>query len=1026
MSVDIDGRLFHQRARKALDSIKACGFDIIADSFDAKNGEMNGADCLLIVAGSADENAGYLKTSAIQLWLLGYEFPDTIILFNSDRIHFLTSQKKGNIIETVNRHSGDLVPIEIHRRGKDEKVNQELFARITDNMKGKVGVVPKEKKEGKFVGEWKAALAGKTFDEVDATEGIAGLLSVKDEDDLKNIELACKLTDSVMRDFFVNEFHSIINSGKKVSHEELSAILDASEWCYPPIIQSGGAYDLRPSANCDGKSLHDGTILCSLGVRYRSYCSNLSRTFMINPEKVKEKNYDFLLKLQAYVFSQITDGIACNVVYEKAVEYVQSNRPELIGIEFKERTFQLSAKSTKILKAGMVLNVSLGFQNLENPEAKPSDPRNKISESGLTSKVSRRYSLLLADIIRVTAEAPVVITGFEKNFNDISWEMKDDDEEKAVKKEKPTVRSSAAAKNSAVLKTKLRGEEKEDDLTSEQKRALHQKKLYEQLQKSGLERFADGADPRKALEKATFRKFECYRKETLLPKPVEELRILVDRRNEAVILPIYGIPVPFHISTLKTVVKNEEGDTIFLRFNFVTPGQSIGKKESNQPFEDATATFIRSMTFRSTDVHRFSEIFRDVNDLKKEIQKREAERKEKADLVEQDKLVEVKGKRPLLLREVFARPAVEGKRFAGDLELHSNGLRYQSALRSDLKIDVLFSNIKHLFFQPCDGELIVVLHIRLKNDIMIGRKKTKDVQFYKEVTDASFDETGNRKRRYNHNDEDELASEQEERMRRAQLNKEFKQYAEKIADAARNMIEVDIPFRDLGFQGVPFRQPVLLLPTTDCLVHLVEFPFLVVTIAEVEIAHLERVRFGLKSFDLVFVFKDFTKPVLQINTIPSEQLENVKEWLDSVDVPFTEGPTNLTWPQIMKTVNASPADFFNEGGWSFLQPESDNSDDESEEESEYEQESEDFDEEESESDYDSDAEASGSGYSDDEDSGEESGKDWDELEKEAVKSDRRKEERDVNPKSSSSSKSSKKKRRDDSDESEDERPRKKK
>lgn len=55
-------------------------------------------------------------------------------------------------------------------------------------------------------------------------------------------------------------------------------------------------------------------------------------------------------------------------------------------------------------------------------------------------------------------------------------------------------------------------------------------------------------------------------------------------------------------------------------------------------------------------------------------------------------------------------------------------------------------------------------------------------------------------------------------------------------------LDVDIPFRDIGFQGVPFRTNVLLQPTTECLVHLTDPPFLVVTITDIEIAHLERVQ----------------------------------------------------------------------------------------------------------------------------------------------------------------------------------------
>lgn len=99
--------------------------------------------------------------------------------------------------------------------------------------------------------------------------------------------------------------------------------------------------------------------------------------------------------------------------------------------------------------------------------------------------------------------------------------------------------------------------------------------------------------------------------------------------------------------------------------------------------------------------------------------------------------------------------------------------------------DILFSNIKHLLFQPCDHELIVVLHIHLKNPILIGKKKAKDVQFFREVSDASFDETGNKKRKKNYHDEDELESEQEERKRRADLNKYFKAFSDKISEAVR-------------------------------------------------------------------------------------------------------------------------------------------------------------------------------------------------------------------------------------------------
>ena len=115
-------------------------------------------------------------------------------------------------------------------------------------------------------------------------------------------------------------------------------------------------------------------------------------------------------------------------------------------------------------------------------------------------------------------------------------------------------------------------------------------------------------------------------------------------------------------------------------------------------------------------------------------------------------------------------------------------------------------------------------------------------------------------------------------------------------------LDLDIPFRELSFEGVPFRTSVRLQPTTECLVHLTDPPFLVVTLSEIEIASLERVQYGLKQFDLVFIFKDFTKAPLHINSIQATQMDDVKNWLEYVFilvyfyVPSNRYPAPLIFP----------------------------------------------------------------------------------------------------------------------------------
>ncbi|KAJ1339695.1 hypothetical protein BSLG_005728 [Batrachochytrium salamandrivorans] len=336
------------------------------------------------------------------------------------------------------------------------------------------------------------------------------------------------------------------------------------------------------------------------------------------------------------------------------------------------------------------------------------------------------------------------------------------------------------------------------------------------------------------------------------------------------------------------------------------------------------------------------------------MQKRDAERLEMADLVEQASLMEVKGRRPRL-PDVFVRPGLEGKRFPGDLEIHLNGLRYQSQLKSDQKIDILFSNVKHLF--PAV------------------------------------------RRRVNYGDEDELAQEQEERRKRLQLNREFQQFSERIK---QKKVLVDVPLRDVAFSGVPFRQLVTLQPTRLS-GSSIRYAILVIPVKDIEIAHLERVQFGLKNFDLVFVYKDFHKAVSHINTIPTSQIETVREWLDSSDIPFSEGPVNLSWPQIMKTINDDPRAFLkrlvagrftDRRQCTLLNRENGSSEEDSISEFEMSGSSSAGSESDSDDSENDGSNVSGSDFSESGSGEDESGEDWDELERKAAQHDRKRHDRE--------------------------------
>lgn len=993
----------------------------------------NSYACLLFLTGARDDESTYKKSTVLQLWLLGYEFAHTAIYVDQDRCVIITSEGKAKHLKHLAAQpTANLGKLDVWTRTKDQAHNKQLFTDLLAVLQtatadgGKVGSIAKDVFKGKFIDEWKEVSGDANLPVEDAAVFLSSAVAVKDADEYAATALAAKAS-VVMMDSFANDMMEIVDNETKTTNVDISDKLDKKidsnkwftksalgkkllqankdfdpelvDWCYSPIVQSGGEYDLKPSAlSSEKRFVGDGVILSSLGLRYKNYCSNIGRTFLIDPTPAIEANYDILLDLQTHIAqSLLKDGAVAKDVYAGALDYLKTKNPDLVdkftknagwltGLEFRDSTLVLNAKNERKLANGQIVSLTIGFNNLT------SDKKN--------------YALLLTDTYKVSEGEAISLSNYQKSRKEITFYFKEDDKLNGVKSENGdrklksekdiNVEKKLAINeaNSKILKSKLRNESAAaDDLNAEKVRQEIQKKLHERREQEGLARFSKADATDESEFKPVFKRYESYVRESQIPNNVKDLKIHIDYKNHTIILPICGRPVPFHINSFKNGSQNEEGDYTYLRLNFNSPGAGgANARRAELPYEDSPDShFVRSITFRSRDRQRMIDVYKAIQDLKKDSVKREAEKKQLADVVSQGNLVELKGSRMKKLENVYVRPTPDTKKIGGVLQIHENGLRYQLSFRADQRVDILFSNIKHLFFQPCKEELIVLIHCHLKSPIMIGKRKTLDVQFYREASDMAFDETGGRKRRYRYGDEDELQQEQEERKRKAMLDKEFRTFAELISEASRGALDLDIPFRELGFQGVPFRSAVFCMPTRDCLISLIDPPYLVVTLEEIEIAHLERVQFGLKNFDLVFVFKDFLKPVVHINTIPMELLEDIKNWLTDVDIPFSEGQMNLNWGALMKTITSDPYAFFSDGGWRCLTGDGDSDGEESEEEeSEFEASDDDPSDEEVES-----AEESEEAYSSDGSEGsgseeeESDGEDWDELERKAAKEDSR-------------------------------------
>lgn len=74
--------------------------------------------------------------------------------------------------------------------------------------------------------------------------------------------------------------------------------------CSPPKISLSSS----PPRRSDKNHMHFGAITCAMGIRYKSYCSNLVRTLMVDPPQEMQDHYAFLLQLQDEMLKEMRHG----------------------------------------------------------------------------------------------------------------------------------------------------------------------------------------------------------------------------------------------------------------------------------------------------------------------------------------------------------------------------------------------------------------------------------------------------------------------------------------------------------------------------------------------------------------------------------------------------------------------------------------------------------------------------------------------------------------------------------------------
>ena len=72
---------------------------------------------------------------------------------------------------------------------------------------------------------------------------------------------------------------------------------------------------------------------------------------------------------------------------------------------------------------------------------------------------------------------------------------------------------------------------------------------------------------------------------------------------------------------------------------------------------------------------------------------------------------------------------------------------------------------------------------------------------------------------------------------------------------------------------------------------------------------------NIRNFDLTFIYKDYER-FIRVLSIPIEQVEKIKDWLDRSNIIFYDLQVNVKWGKFMQDLRSNFRGFVEEGGWS--------------------------------------------------------------------------------------------------------------
>jgi len=201
---------------------------------------------------------------------------------------------------------------------------------------------------------------------LDVSEFCLKLRSQKTEKEIEYITKACRITDKAIAEVIQN-FKNFKTESQIEAQLDFAAKQQFADNAFKTIVASGKNASF-PHHETKNRPLQKGFCVIDFGVKYKGYCSDITRTIYIGkPNKNEKKIYNCVLNSQLKSIEKIKEGISCSEIDKKARSELGKYKKIFIhglghgiGIQPHESP-TLSPKSKDKLKQNMVFTIEPGI-----------------------------------------------------------------------------------------------------------------------------------------------------------------------------------------------------------------------------------------------------------------------------------------------------------------------------------------------------------------------------------------------------------------------------------------------------------------------------------------------------------------------------------------------------------------------------------------------------------------------------------------------------------------------------------------